>query len=69
MSRIKNMSRGGWIVIGIMVAILLVPSGVAVGQCAQTHGDRRNQPEQSRRHSGRAAPGGSGCTGRLISEC
>jgi hypothetical protein len=30
MSRIKNMSRGGWIVAGILVATLLVPSGVAV---------------------------------------
>jgi hypothetical protein len=30
MHRIKNMSRGGWIVVGIVVAMMLVPSGVAV---------------------------------------
>jgi hypothetical protein len=30
MHRIKDMSRGGWIVIGILIALLLVPSGVAV---------------------------------------
>jgi hypothetical protein len=28
MSRIKNMSRGGWIGIGILIAVMLVPSGV-----------------------------------------
>jgi hypothetical protein len=32
MSRIKNMSRGGWIVIGIVVGLLIVPSGVAVAK-------------------------------------
>jgi hypothetical protein len=32
MLRIKNMSRGGWIVVGIVVAVLLVPSGVAVAK-------------------------------------
>jgi hypothetical protein len=30
MHRIKNMSRGGWIVVGIVVAMMLVPSSVAV---------------------------------------
>jgi hypothetical protein len=29
-SRMRNMSRGGWIVIGFVVALLIVPSGVAV---------------------------------------
>jgi hypothetical protein len=29
MSRIKNMSRGGWIVIGIVLVLVLVPTGVA----------------------------------------
>jgi hypothetical protein len=32
MHRVKNMSRGGWIVIGIVVALLLVPSGVAAAK-------------------------------------
>jgi hypothetical protein len=32
MHRIKDMSRGGWIVIGIVVALLLVPSGVAAAK-------------------------------------
>jgi len=30
MHRINNMSRGGWIVVGFVVALLLVPSGVAM---------------------------------------
>jgi hypothetical protein len=30
MSRITSMSRGGWIVIGVLVGLLIVPSGVAV---------------------------------------
>ena len=30
MNRIKNMSRGGWIVVGFAVALLVVPSSVAV---------------------------------------
>jgi hypothetical protein len=30
MYRLKNMSRGGWIVVGIVAALLLVPTGVAV---------------------------------------
>lgn len=34
MSRVKNMSRGGWIVVGILVAMLLVPSGVAAARTA-----------------------------------
>jgi hypothetical protein len=29
MSRIKNMSRGGWLVIGMVIAVLLVPTGMA----------------------------------------
>ena len=29
MSRLKNMSRGGYIVVGIVMALILVPSGVA----------------------------------------
>jgi len=29
MSKIKNMSRGGYIVVGIIMALILVPSGVA----------------------------------------
>jgi hypothetical protein len=29
MHRIKDMSRGGWIVIGVVIALLLVPSGFA----------------------------------------
>jgi hypothetical protein len=32
MRRIKDMSRGGWIVIGIVVALLIVPSGVAAAK-------------------------------------
>ena len=38
MSRIKNMSRGGWIVIGILVAMMLVPSGVAVAKALKYTG-------------------------------
>jgi hypothetical protein len=30
MSRLKNMSRGGWIIIGFAAAILLIPTSVAV---------------------------------------
>ncbi|MGD0395029.1 MAG: hypothetical protein ABSC41_20600 [Acidimicrobiales bacterium] len=29
MSRIKNMSRGGWIVVGVLIAMMLVPTGIA----------------------------------------
>ncbi|HVC71567.1 MAG TPA: hypothetical protein VNC61_15035 [Acidimicrobiales bacterium] len=32
MSKIKKMSRGGWIVIGILIAMMMVPSGVAVAK-------------------------------------
>ena len=38
MSRIKNMSRGGWIVIGILIAMMLVPSGVAVAKALKYTG-------------------------------
>jgi len=30
MSRIKNLSRGNWMVVGIVTALILVPSGMAV---------------------------------------
>jgi hypothetical protein len=37
MFRVKRMSRGGWIVTGIVVGLLIVPSGVAVAKAlAQT---------------------------------
>jgi hypothetical protein len=29
MTRVKHMSRGGWIVVGILIAMMLVPSGIA----------------------------------------
>ena len=38
MSRIKNMSRGGYIVVGFLVALLLVPSGVAVAKALKYTG-------------------------------
>jgi hypothetical protein len=38
MTRIKNMSRGGWIVIGILIAMMLVPSGVAVAKVLKDTG-------------------------------
>jgi hypothetical protein len=38
MSKIKNMSRGGWIVIGILIAMMLVPSGVAVAKALKYTG-------------------------------
>jgi hypothetical protein len=34
MHRPKNMSRGGWIVIGIVVGLLIVPSGVVAAKAA-----------------------------------
>ncbi len=36
--RVQDMSRGGWIVIGIIVALLLVPSGVAVARALRYTG-------------------------------
>jgi hypothetical protein len=36
--RIKNMSRGGWIVVGILIAVMLVPSGVAVAKALKYTG-------------------------------
>jgi hypothetical protein len=38
MSRIKNMSRGGYILVGFLVAMLLVPSGVAVAKALKFTG-------------------------------
>ena len=34
MSRLKNMSRGGYIVVGIIMALILVPTGIAAGAVA-----------------------------------
>ena len=34
MRRIQDMSRGGWIVIGVVIALLLVPSGMAAARTA-----------------------------------
>ena len=36
MSRFKNMSRGGYIVVGIVAALILVPTGIAAATVAYT---------------------------------
>lgn len=38
LSKIKNMSRGGWVIIGFMAALLLVPSGMAVAKALKYTG-------------------------------
>lgn len=38
MSRVKNMSRGGWIVIGILIAMMLVPTGIATATALKYSG-------------------------------
>jgi hypothetical protein len=48
MSRWKEMSRGGWIVIGIAVALLLVPTGVATAPCSSTRASKA-QTDRRRR--------------------
>jgi hypothetical protein len=42
MSKIKNLSRGGWIVVGFLAALLLIPSGVAVAAALRYTGIEGN---------------------------
>ena len=61
MSKLKQMPRFAWVVIGIVVAVLLVPSGGGSSQGrTQVHRHSRDQRQPGRCDVGRAAADGLG---------